>query len=85
MRISMTKAQFAKAKGRSRGCISNWIATGKITKAALVGEGVRARVLVEQAERDLIANLDPVQQMALERKGRPSALTHVMGAAHGSS
>jgi hypothetical protein len=59
-----TKQEFAARKNRRPSAISNWIAAGKISRAALVGEGVRARIWVEQAERDLLVNLDPGQQSA---------------------
>lgn len=60
----MTKQEFAAHKKRKPSAISNWIADGKISAAALVGEGVRARIWVEQAERDLEIGLDPGQQSA---------------------
>src|SRR4051812_10129499 len=49
---------------RKPSAISNWIAAGKISKAALIGEGVRAHIWLEQALRDLQLNLDPGQQSA---------------------
>lgn len=64
MKTIVTKQQFAERKNRKPSAISNWIAAGKISRAALVGEGVRARIWVEQAERDLEVNLDPGQQSA---------------------
>jgi hypothetical protein len=59
-----TKQEFAARKNRKPSAISNWIAAGKISRTALVGEGVRARIWVEQAERDLMVSLDPGQQSA---------------------
>lgn len=67
MKTIITKGEFAKLKGRAPSAISNWIADGRITAAALVGSGVRARIWVEQAERDLARNLDPSQQIAQDR------------------
>ena len=37
---------------------------GKISARALVGTGVRARIWVEQADLDLLLNLEPAQQDA---------------------
>lgn len=67
MKTIITKGEFAKLKGRAPSAISNWIADGRITAAALMGSGVRARIWVEQAERDLARNLDPSQQIAQDR------------------
>lgn len=64
MKTILTKAEFAARKSRLPSAISNWIASGKISRAALVGEGVRARIWVEQAERDLELGLDPAQDAA---------------------
>ena len=56
----------AKLKGRSPQCVSNWIGDGKISPAAMVGEGHRAQIWVEQADADLARSLDPAQQAAQE-------------------
>lgn len=60
----VTKARFAEMKGRVPSAVSNWIAEGKISPAALVGSGIRARIWVERAEADLARALDPAQQAA---------------------
>jgi hypothetical protein len=62
VRTVETKGEFARRKHRSPACVSAWIADGKITRAALVGNGMRARIWVEQAEADLAASLNPSQQ-----------------------
>lgn len=72
MKTIVTKGEFAAMKGRGPSAVSNWIADGKISPAALVGTGVRARIWVEQAERDLARNLDPSQQIAQDH---PVSLT----------
>jgi hypothetical protein len=59
----VSKGEFAKRKQRGPSAVSNWIAAGQITKASLIGEGHRAKIWVEQAERDLAASLDPSQQV----------------------
>lgn len=64
MKTIVTKAEFAARKSRLPSAISNWIASGKISRAALVGEGVRARIWLEQAERDLELGIDPAQDAA---------------------
>lgn len=71
MKTIVTKSEFAKLKNRQPSAISNWIAEGKITKAALEGEGVRARIWVEQANDDLARSLDPSQQLAQEHPVLP--------------
>lgn len=63
----VTKGDYAVMKGRARSAISNWIADGKISRDALVGDGVRAKIWVERADADLNRNLDPSQQVAQDR------------------
>jgi hypothetical protein len=62
----MTKGAYAAYKGRTPGTVSHWIADGKISAAAMVGEGHHARIWVEQADADLLRSLDPAQQAAQE-------------------
>lgn len=66
MRTILRKGEYAKRKHRSRACVSGWIRDGKISAAALVGEGQAARIWVEQADADLAAALHPSQQWAQE-------------------
>ena len=73
MRTIMSKSRYAKSKGRSLSALSHWIATGKISRAALLGEGVRARIWVEQADANLERNLDPNQQYYQEYWGKQPA------------
>lgn len=72
MQTIVTKAEYAKLKNRSPSCISNWIKEGKITPAALIGTGVRSRIWVEQADADLLRNLDVGQQTAQATPIMPS-------------
>lgn len=67
MQTVVTKERYAELKGRTPSAVSNWIAKGIITPAALRGTGVRARIILEQANADLAANLDPAQQAGQER------------------
>jgi hypothetical protein len=60
----LTKGEYAALKGRTPGTVSHWIAEGKITASAMVGEGRHARIWVEQADADLVRSLDPAQQAA---------------------
>lgn len=76
MRTIVTKSEFAERKGRSPSAISHWIASGKITRTALIGSGNRAKIWVEQAERDLAASLDLGQQLAQARPAIPFAATN---------
>lgn len=73
MKTIVSKAEYAALKERGASAVSNWIAEGKITRAALVGEGVRARIWVEQADADLLLRLDPSQQAAQPQPVAPSA------------
>lgn len=63
-RTIVTKLEFAEMKRRAKSAVSNWIKEGKISPAALIGSGVRARIWVERAEADLAGALDEAQQMA---------------------
>lgn len=60
-RTLMTKGQFAQLKNRAPSAVSNWITRGTISPSAVVGQGQRAKIWVEQAERDL-ASLDAGEQ-----------------------
>jgi hypothetical protein len=64
----MTKGAFAKHVGRGPSAVSNWIAAGKITAAALVGDGHRAEIWAERAMLDLGRTLDQQRQW---RQPRP--------------
>jgi hypothetical protein len=66
MATIVTKREYARMKQRCPSAISNWIAAGRLTPAALIGSGMRARIWVEQADRDLARRLDPGQQDAQE-------------------
>lgn len=63
MKTIVSKGEFARLKQRGPSAVSNWIAHGKISAAALIGKGNAAKIWVEQAERDLAASLDPSQQV----------------------
>lgn len=73
MKTIVSKADYARLKSRTPSAISNWIAAGKISSAALIGTGVRAKIWVEQADADLIRNLDPAQQSAQVAPVAPSS------------
>ncbi|WP_461327695.1 hypothetical protein [Bradyrhizobium huanghuaihaiense] len=62
----MSKGDYARRKHRSPACVSGWIKAGKISAAALVGDGQAAKIWVEQADADLAASLHPSQQWAQE-------------------
>ncbi|MBR0687332.1 hypothetical protein JQ594_15480 [Bradyrhizobium manausense] len=63
MKTIISKGEFAKRKSRTPQCVSKWIKVGKISAAALIGQGNAAKIWVEQAEADLLASLDPSQQL----------------------
>jgi hypothetical protein len=62
------KSRFAEMIGRSAGRISQLIAEGKISGAALIGEGRSAKICVSEALRQLNLTLHPGQQLG---QGRP--------------
>jgi hypothetical protein len=56
----VTKKQFAALAGVGQARVSQWIAAGQISGAAMVGVGHRARIRVAAAMEQLKRNLDPV-------------------------
>jgi hypothetical protein len=67
----LTKADFARRHGRTPAAVSRWISQRKLSEAAVVGEGPRAQIWVEQAEIDLALSLDAGRQQA---RGKPVIL-----------
>jgi hypothetical protein len=63
-RTVVDKSLYAKLKRRAPSAISNWIKRGKISNAALIGDGRSAKIWVEQADADLARSLDPSQQVS---------------------
>lgn len=59
----MTKGEFAGLIGVTPGRVSQMIAAGKIGRAALDGEGRKARIIVERALADLKLSLDVNQSL----------------------
>lgn len=60
----VTKADYARLRGRSGAAVSQWIAGGKLRAPALVGEGAAQRVDVALADQQLGFGLDVGQQLA---------------------
>lgn len=58
----VTKGRFAEISGVSAGRVSQWIAEGKISGPALVGEGRSARISVAHAQQQLRRSLDASQR-----------------------
>jgi hypothetical protein len=52
----LSKSAFAVHRGVGTGAVSNWIARGKLSGAALTGDG---RINVEEADRQLGITVDP--------------------------
>lgn len=73
MRTIVSKSQYAQRKHRSRACITKWIKSGKISSAALIGDGQAAKIWVEQADADLIKSLSPNQQWCREHPANTSS------------
>jgi hypothetical protein len=65
-----TKKQFAAIVGVTPGCVSHWLAAGKIGPDALVGVGHRARINVAVATAQLKLRLDPVQHLGAAGRAR---------------
>lgn len=59
----VSKSRFAEIIGVSPGRVSQYIAEGKISRAAIVGEGQRAKIDVEAAKADLRRTLDISQRL----------------------
>ncbi len=59
-----SKADYATARDLTPAAISHHIRTGALSGAALVGKERRARINVEEADRQLAANLDPARRKA---------------------
>ena len=75
MQASVSKGEFATLIGVSPGRVSQYLAEGKITPAALQGVGRNARIIVEQAKSDLRLTLDVGQRLGngIDTRLDPSA------------
>lgn len=71
-RTLMSKGEYARYKERAPSAVSNWIAEGRLVPPAIIGEGQRAKVWVEEADRQLAEGLDPSQQNAQARPIEPT-------------
>ncbi len=60
----VSKGEFARISNVSPGRVTQWIAEGKISVDALVGEGRAARIRVRTAQAQLKRHLDPNQMTA---------------------
>ena len=63
MEAAVSKGVFANIIGVSPGRVSQYLAEGKITSAALEGSGRNAKIRVEQAKADLRLTLDVSQRL----------------------
>lgn len=63
-RTVVSKAEYARMRGRSASAVSHWIRHGKLFGAALQGSGTRAKIVVEHADQQLAELLDVGQQSA---------------------
>lgn len=61
----VSKGDFARLCGVTPGRVSQWIAEGKMSRAALVGDGRAAKVNVAVASADLKLRLDTNQRLGL--------------------
>lgn len=83
---TVTKGEFAAMIGKSAGRISQMISAGQITRASLDGSGRSARIIVDQAIKDLKQNLDPSQSFGLNGMDTRMALSsHAPDAAPGDA
>ncbi len=60
----ISKAEFARRREVSPGRVSQWIAAGQISGAAIVGEGRNAKIRESVAVEQLLKRLDPMQMTA---------------------
>lgn len=63
MQGAVSKGEFAALIGVSPGRVSQYLAEGKISQAALQGVGRSAKIIVEQAKADLRLTLDVGQRL----------------------
>lgn len=73
MQEAVTKGEFASIIGVSPGRVSQYLAAGQISQAALVGSGRSAKILVGQARADLRLTLDVAQRLG---NGSETRLDH---------
>lgn len=76
MKGIVTKAEFSRLVGVSRGRVSQWLTAGKIDGAALVRVGRSERIDVKEARRQLGRRLDIDQRLI---KGSRSRISGVGG------
>ena len=60
---TVSKGEYARLCGVTPGRVSQWISEGKITREALDGDGVRAKIIVAVADAQLKRNLDISQRL----------------------
>lgn len=60
---TVSKGEYARLCGVTPGRVSQWISEGKISREALDGDGVRARIIVTVADAQLKRNLDISQRL----------------------
>lgn len=75
METIVTKAEFSRLVGVTRGRVSQWIAGGQIDGDALVRVGQSERIHVEAAQRQLGRRLDLDQRITKGRSRRDGADT----------
>lgn len=63
MEIAVSKGEFAAMIGVSPGRVSQYLSEGKISASALSGSGRNAKIIVDQAKRDLRITLDVSQRL----------------------
>ena len=72
---TMTKAEYAAHRGVNATRISQYIKEGKIGPNALVGVGVRAKINIELADKQLAERLDASQSFGHNGKAAERVLT----------
>lgn len=61
--MEVSKSEFAALINVSPGRVSQFIASGQISRAAIIGSGQRAKIDVERAKADLRLSLDVSQRL----------------------
>ncbi|MGA2638443.1 hypothetical protein [Methylocella sp.] len=76
----VTKSAFAELIGVSPSRVSQWLASGQLGGAAIVGEGHRARIRVDVAKEHLRKNLDVDQSLGANGKAKTGPKPRVAAA-----
>lgn len=72
---AVSKTEFAELMGVSPGRVSQWLRAGQIDGAAVVGEGLHAKIDIEAAQAQLSSRLDVSQRLGANGRARLEGAT----------